>query len=167
MSRILVFFISLFLMTAVLTSCEKIDDSRIPPVNVNLTFTSGEWATYGVGGALEHKRFINSRTNIVPSNFPYKVTSYTGYGGILLIGNLYGFPMAYDLSCPYEAKPDIRVEIDDRTHDAVCPKCGSVYDVFGGDGRPTGGPSAEYGYGMTRYKVLEGNDALNYRLITR
>ena len=42
-----------------------------------------------------------------------------------------GVPLAYDLSCPYERKPDIRVRMvaDGILPMAVCPECGSKYDV--------------------------------------
>lgn len=148
-------------------SCNRIDDKRIPGVNVNVVFsTEGMWAKYGVSGAMEWRRFIRSTSNPVPQDFPYTVNSYTGYGGILLVGDYYGNALAYDLSCPFEAKPDIRVNIDPEAHDAVCPVCGSTYDVFGGQGRPTSGPSAERGYGLTRYNVVSGG-TLYYRVITR
>ena len=155
------------LCACILISCSRIDDKRLPPVNVNIVFTTDAmWATYGIGGALDHRRFIKSSTNPVPQNFPYTIATYTGYGGVLLVGDLYGNPLAYDLACPYEAKPDIRIVVDESEHDAACPACGSTYDIFGGNGRPTSGPSAEHGYGLTRYRVLEGG-IMNYRVITR
>lgn len=150
-----------------IVSCSRIDDDRIPSVNVNLVFSNeGVWARYGVSGALDHKRFIRSSTNPVPSDFPYTANTYTGYGGILLVCDYIGQPLAYDLSCPYEAKPDVRIIVDDDAHDAACPVCGSTYDVFGGQGRPTSGPAAERGYGLTRYRITTGG-ALNYRVVTR
>ena len=157
-------FIALVLCAA---SCSRIDDKRIPSVNVNIVFsTDGMWSKYGVGGALQWKRFIKTSTQRVPADFPFTVSTYTGYGGVLLVGDLYGNPVAYDLSCPYEVKPDIRIEVDDESHDAYCPVCGSTYDIYGGQGRPTSGPSAERGYGLTRYNVLTGS-GLNYRVVTR
>lgn len=150
-------------------SCSHIDDTRIPPTNVNVVFTTvGMWNTYGVSGALDHRRFIHDTRNPVPPDFPFTGTTYTGYGGILLVGDLYGNPLAYDLACPYEVNPQIRVVVNEDTHDAACPVCGSTYDVFGGDGRPTSGPSAEKGrgYGLRRYKVIDGG-AMNYKVITR
>lgn len=165
--------LSFFALTAILSlltvssGCRRIDSNRLPPVNVNIVFTTdGMWAKYGVGGALDSQRFIKSPTAPVPPDFPYTIATYTGYGGILLVGDLFGYPLAYDLACPFEAKPDIRVYVDNDEHDAVCPVCGSTYDVFGGYGRAVSGPAAERGYGMTRYRVIEG-DGLNYRVITR
>lgn len=157
--------VCLLILTFVSGACARIDDDRIPPVNVNVVFTTdGMWNTYGVPGALDYRIFIKSSTNPIPPNFPYSVSTYTGFGGILLVGDLFGNPLAYDLSCPYEVKPDIRVAINPDTHDAACPVCGSTYDVFGGQGRPLSGPSAERGYGLTRYRVVDGG-VMNYRVI--
>lgn len=148
-------------------SCSRIDDTRIPAMPVNIVFsTVGVWNAYGIGGAMEHRRFIKSSTNPVPADFPYTVSTYTGYGGVLLVGDIYGNPIAYDLACPYEAQPEIRIAVDNSAYDAVCPVCKSTYDVFAGYGRPTSGPAAERGYGLRRYSVIEG-DVMNYRVITR
>lgn len=148
------------------TACSRIDDTRLPSVPVNIVFTTeGMWTKYGISGALDTRRFIKNEK--VPADFPYTLSTYTGFGGVLLVGDLYGNPMAYDLSCPFEAKPDIRVVVDNEILDAECPHCHSTYDIFGGQGRPTSGPAAERGYGLTRYKVIDGGSALNYKLIIR
>lgn len=161
---LLTFLWSLFLIVA---GCDRIDDERIPRVNVNIVFVNeGVWAKYGIAGALDTRRFIRNTTPSVPADFPYTANTFTGYGGVLLVGDLYGNPVAYDLACPYEAKMDIRINVDNEAHNAVCPVCGSTYDIFGGQGRPTSGPAADRGYGLTRYYVMDGG-TLNYRVITR
>lgn len=158
---------SLLAALVALTGCSRIDDDRIPQTNVNIVFTTeGMWNTYGVNAPLESRRFIKLATDRVPADFPYTLSTYTGYGGILLVGDLYNNPLAYDLSCPFEARPDVRISVDSEALNAYCDKCGSVYDIFSGYGRPIGGPAAERGYGLTRYRVVEGI-GLNYRIITR
>lgn len=158
---------SILSAAASLFSCKTIDDDRIPPVNVNIVFTTdGVWSRYGIGGALDSRRFIKTTKLTVPVDFPYAVSYYTGYGGVLLCGDIYGNAIAYDLACPYEAKPTIRVEVDNEAHNAYCPVCHSTYDIFAGDGRATSGPAAERAYGLTRYHVYEGG-VMNYRVITR
>lgn len=147
--------------------CSRIDDDRIPPVNVNIVFTNqGMWERYGIGGALDTRRFVRTSAIHEPSDFPFTASTYTGYGGVLLVGDLYGNPVAYDLSCPYEAKSNVRIAVDTEANNAYCPSCHSVYDIFGGEGRPIAGPAADRGYGLTRYRVLQGG-ATNYRVITR
>lgn len=150
-------------------SCKRVDDDRIPPVGVNIVFTTeGVWNTYGVSAAHEYRRFIRTATMKVPADFPYTVSSATGYGGVLLVGDVFGNPVAYDLACPVEVKPDIRVEVDIDAADAYCKICGSTYDIFMGNGNPTSGPAADKGYGLTRYKVYQGNgNTLNNHFITR
>lgn len=63
-----------------------------------------------------------------------------GFGGILLVHTLNDTFAAYDLACPYEAQPNIRVVVQsDLT--AKCPVCGSVYRIMDGTGWPISGPS--------------------------
>lgn len=142
-------------------SCDRIDDERIPnyPVYIPLS-DSGSWNVYGVSGFGSHKRFILSPALRMPSGFPYTQQSATGFGGVLLIGGMDPFsgtteiPLAYDLSCPVEAKSDVRVEVEGESYHAVCPVCGSVYDVTMGAGAPISGPSTDHTrkYGLRRYK---------------
>jgi len=142
-------------IASVTCGCHHLDDDRIPPTAVNLTFNSmAEWNTYGVGGALQWRRFIKEER--VPANYPYTALSYTGFGGVLLVADAFGNALAYDLACPYECKRDVRVTVDPETMLAECPKCHSTYDVFSLYGHPTSGPAAERGYGMRRYYTGPG-----------
>lgn len=148
--------LGILLATTALTGCETIDDNRIPSVPVNLPFQSvGMWNTFGIGGAMDSRVFINTYRDCVPVNFPYTASMYTGYGGILLVGDVYGNPLAYDLSCPVECSPNVRITVDYEHNDAYCPVCGSSYDIFAGNGYPTGGRAAEMGWGLTRYRVVQ------------
>lgn len=138
-----------------LSSCHQLDDDRIPfmPVNISLE-NQGLWNSYGVTAYGNYNIFIlNDR---IPKGFPYSYNSYTGYGGVLLICGQNPFtgdmgPMAYDLSCPVERMPDIRVYIDDETWDAICPVCGSHYNVVEGNGAPTEGPAQIQRYALRPY----------------
>lgn len=148
-------------------ACHHIDNDRIPPTPVYIAFQSvGEWERYGVSGATDSRRFI--KADRVPEGYPYAALTETGYGGVLLISDLMGECLAYDLSCPVEALPNIRVYIDYEKNLAICPKCGSVYDVFSNFGTPISGPAAERGYGLTRYHVSASMpSSIPYRIITR
>ena len=155
-----VFF--LFLVFTVCTSCNTINDDRIPsmPVNINLT-TADLWVTYGVSGYGEFRYFIAPLRE--PRNFPFTDKTMTGYGGVLLISGLNpftlqaGVPMAYDLSCPVECKPDVRVsmQLGEALPVAVCPVCGSHYDVVELGGSPTEGPALSRKLGLRRYECRE------------
>lgn len=149
--------LSLILLT--LAACDTVDDSRIPsmPVNINLS-DPGMWNTYGVAGFGDFNYFVfQPDSPREPSGFPYNDMSATGFGGVLLIEGMDPFmletsmPLAYDLSCPVEKSRTIRVVIDPRTYEAVCPVCDSHYDVTMGAGAPTAGPAVAYKYGLRRY----------------
>lgn len=150
------------LLAVVAMGCHSVDDTRIPaaPVNINLS-DAGMWSTYGVSGVGSYNYFIfQSGTPRQPSGFPYVDTSATGYGGVLLIEGFdpfsgdAGVPLAYDLSCPVEKSPEIRVKIESENYEAVCPVCDSHYNVLTGAGAPTAGEALTLHYGLKRYYCI-------------
>jgi hypothetical protein len=84
------------------------------------------------------------------------VTDRTGFGGILVYTGFDGEYYAFDLSCPYEAKQDIRV-IPNGIGQAVCEGCGSVFDLGYGIGNPSSGKAKE---ALKRYKAVLSGDIL-------
>ncbi|MBD5236861.1 MAG: hypothetical protein HDS62_04890 [Bacteroidales bacterium] len=150
---------SIMLLCVMLTGgCEHTDDQRIPNVGVSINLSdAGLWSRYGVSGFGIPQYFIKSLRE--PSGFSYLDRTMTGYGGVLLISG-WDFridevaPLAYDLSCPVERKPDIRVKVDPDTFDAVCPVCGSKYDVTMGAGAPISGPARSDHFSLRRYQCL-------------
>ncbi len=149
--------------------CDSVDDNRLPYAEVHLTFhTVGDWNIYGVkGDAADYRTYIfNPPAEKVPSDFPYTVLDRTGYGGLLLVTDVLGNLVAYDLACPYEARPTIRVRVPDGELFAECPDCGSTYDIFTNHGMPRSGPAADRGYSLTRYSVVSGG-ATEYKVVTR
>lgn len=153
-------FLSLLLFY-LLPSCDSVEDDRIPnyPVNVQID-NAGLWNTYGVSGFGSYRNFILSNGIRQPSGFPYTSSSATGFGGVLLIEGLDPFsgnsslPLAYDLACPVERQPNVRVEIEQDRYMAVCPVCGSVYDVTMQRGAPVSGLAAT---GETKYALKSYN----------
>ena len=147
-----------------LTSCQSVDDDRIPAMPVNISLAdAGTWNIYGVFGFGQSTNFILTPGTRVPYGFPYNAMSATGFGGVLLISGLDTYtgltdaPLAYDLSCPVERSPEIRVAILPETLNAQCPVCKSVYDVTVGAGGPISGPAAsgKHKYGLKRYHCVE------------
>lgn len=151
------------LLITIATGCHSVDDERIPnfAVNINLG-TAALWNTYGVAGYGSNMRFILASGLRVPSSFPFSQQSATGFGGILLINGMDPFtattdcPLAYDLACPVERSPNVRVEVTGDLYEAVCPECGSHYDVTMSGGAPLSGPAATGSrkYGLRRYQCL-------------
>lgn len=147
--------ISLTAIIVLASSCHSLDDDRVPYAPVSIPFTTvHEWDVYGVPAALDHRRFIIQER--IPSNFPYTARMSTGFGGVLLVGDVLGEPRAYDLACPVERKSTIRVAIDKETMLAECPVCHSTYDVFSLAGHPVAGKAAEDGFGLRVYHVSRG-----------
>lgn len=146
------------------SGCHHLDNKRLPPANVNIIFwTQADWDVYGVSGAMTSKRFIRDLKE--PSNYPWTALTYTGFGGILLVSDISGVPVAYDLACPVECKATIRVAINDNLV-AECPNCHSTYNVFSLYGHPESGEAAEKGYGLQIYSVGPGRGG-EYMVVSR
>lgn len=152
------------LLSVLTAGCTSVDDDRIPsmPVSINLS-DAGMWNSYGVSGFGVWREFIRELN--VPSPGFFTANTYTGYGGVLLIGGMDPFnantdtPLAYDLSCPVERKRDIRVAIDGETLEAVCPVCHSHYDVVMQGGTSISGPaySNRPRFALRRYECLQSS----------
>ena len=153
----------LLLLTAMLSAfsaCNQVDDDRIPslPVYIDLS-GAGMWNSYGVSGIGISRDFINYQGVMSPAGFSFTANTHVGFGGVLLVGGVDPFtsepnvPLAYDLSCPVERSQTVRVYIDGDNFDAVCPVCGSHYDVIMAGGSPMSGPAltGKYKYGLRRY----------------
>ena len=141
--------------------CNTVDDDRIPSLAVNINLSTPDlWTVYGVSGYGDYNSFIYALGQ--PRNFAYTVGSCTGFGGVLLVSGFNPFtleasvPMAYDLACPVERKPDVRVRMvaGELLPYAVCPECGSKYDVVERAGAPVSGPALSHHFGLARYDCL-------------
>lgn len=153
--RSILSLITAIISAALFCGCDSLDDDRIPPAAVNISFpTVAEWNIYGVASALDHRSFIPEKH--LPKGFYYTASTYCGFGGVLLVGDVMDNPMAYDLACPVECRSGVRVAINGETNLAECPQCHSTYDVFSLMGHPTSGEAAEKGYGLRRYRVSPG-----------
>ncbi len=154
----------LLAMTFALYSCDNVDTNRIPAYKVQINLNNaGLWNTYGVGGYGQYRLFI--RDLRLPSNYSYTETTYTGFGGVLLTMGMDPFgqgeviPLAYDLACPVECTANVRVYVDENTLEAVCPTCGSHYNIMMSGGAPISGPAATESvkYGLQRYSCVANN----------
>lgn len=164
-SRVCTLLLSVTLLSSAFLSCNQVDDDRIPslPVYINLS-GAGMWNTYGVAGVGIYRNFINAGTTQSPAGFHFTANTYVGFGGVLLIGGVDPFttetnvPLAYDLSCPVERSPEIRVTVDADNLEAVCHKCGSHYNVITAGGSPVAGPAltGDTKYGLRRYVCSPG-----------
>ena len=85
-------------------------------------------------GIYNHKSITKART----------AGEKTGFSGVLVVCGIdnYGNATyyAFDLCCPHEAKKNIIIEADNAGK-AICPECGTEYDIGYGTGAPTKGVS--------------------------
>lgn len=148
-----------------LAACHDVNSERIPLSAVRIPFTTiGDWHTYGVAGAASTRRFIKGTgSDGEPAGYPYTGLTATGFGGVMIVGTftysgdpVMTPPAAFDLSCPVEARRDVRIVADTDEGLARCPKCGSTYDIFQGTGMPLSGPAAKLEYGLRRYRASAG-----------
>ncbi|MDP4238629.1 MAG: hypothetical protein Q8904_04055 [Bacteroidota bacterium] len=139
-------YLVILLLTLSLVSCNDNVISSIPdfPVYLALNLTT----TYPT--------FRNSYNQYLVFKKPVFVTDRIGYGGILVYTDLSGDYCAFDLSCPYEAKQDIRV-VPNSSGQAVCEGCGSVFVISDGIGYPLSGKAKET---LKRYKATLSGDVL-------
>ena len=155
-------YILCFLFAFSFTGCDDNYYSSIPdvPVYIKLNLTAA------------HATFKNSSNQflIYQKGEVYNdLVGGLGYGGVLVYSGLSlddsgnAVYYAFDMSCPYEAKQNIRVyPKDDGFGEVICEKCGSVYNIGYGFGNPTSGPSTE---ALKKYHAtLSGYDDL---IITR
>lgn len=129
-------------------ACTK-DTNSIPdyPVRLSLDTNLRDKDLRIIGG---YKTYTKPNVDYNPN------LEAVGYGGILVVHAFNDYFYAYDLACPYEANPSIRVEVDESSVSAICPKCRTKYSVFTEGFAAPDGVGTEY---LKRYErvVASGN----------
>lgn len=135
-------FISLLILFCAL-SCTQTEHSYFPsyPVYLELDLT---FEDKDLNGVMAYKEYILGKTSGL-----FGSRDRTGLGGVLVYHSVDGYH-AYDLACPNETQASVRVEMDDDAIYAVCPKCGSKYNVFEGYGSLVEGPATR---GLKQYQT--------------
>ncbi len=150
--------LNILLAMAVLMSfagCDSLDDDRVVGTcRIDLSMI-GTWSIYGVNSVGDYKYFVKEKR--IPSNFAYTATTYTGNGGVLLIGTTGTgtggiVPAAYEMACPYCRKHSTLIAMDAATLEAYCPVCSSRFNVLLGSGQPISGPAYNKRYSLHRYR---------------
>ena len=97
---------------------------------------------------------IPSYKEYTAKNINAEIGERAGYGGILVVHDMLGQYKAFDRTCPYEVSSSVTVEVDDDVLYAVCPKCGTKYEI----GIANGVPSGSSRHNLLQYSViLSGN----------
>ena len=128
-------------------SCGKEEEQNVipvSPVNFKINLNSTDAVLRSPGSYKEY----------VKGSYPALATQSLGYGGLIIVNSYLDLGtnglnlFAFDLSCPNEGLPTIRVKgADDGT--ARCEKCGRVYDLMA-NGRLKDGSSELH---LQRYRV--------------
>lgn len=142
-----------------MASCSDVNDERIPYVSVRIEVSSAQRTNpaWWPAAPAESVQFL---TPDYPSGFPYTISSYTGYGGVMVVcGYDYGY-YAYDMACPVEREANVRIYVDENM-DGRCKVCGSTYDLFWGSGAPKTGEASTQGYALRKYNIsyISSNDS--------
>jgi nitrite reductase/ring-hydroxylating ferredoxin subunit len=100
--------------------------------------------------------FKNSVNQYLVFENRIKETDRIGYGGIIVNTGFDGTYYAFDMSCPHEAKYNIKVKPNSNGQ-AICDSCHTVYDIGYGIGNPSSGVSK---HPLKRYKTYLSQDIL-------
>lgn len=140
-------FLLPLLLLAGFACTEKIE-MRIPSqrVYLELDLTYNDKA---LNALYSHK--IYTKDNIDQAN------EYTGFGGVLVFHGDNDIFYAFDAACPYEAQSNVIVTVENGDINAICPKCGSKYELLYGVGNPVSGPSEYY---LQRYPVSRSGNKI-------
>jgi len=88
----------------------------------------------------------------------------TGLGGVLVYHGLNSYGgsafYAFDAACPYEVRKNVRINVDEDAIYAVCPTCGSKFELLNGYGSRVEGPSTE---NLKKYDVMTSGNKIIIR----
>ncbi len=120
-SILLLAIAALFTMSA----CDGATESSIPNVSFRLTYNTAQYPLITTPGFFTK---VTRNTNGIA----------VGYGGLILgksVFTTFGDDnyVAYDAACPVEANSTVSVNVvEDGLGTAVCPKCGTKYNLSNG-----------------------------------
>jgi len=141
-----------FAWVVLLTGCEDNYVSSIPdyPVFIDIDLRLAPYNTTLKNNNNSYELFEQPRMG-------KELTERVGYGGVIVYADFEGKFCAFDLACPHESLPSVKVK-PNGLGQLVCDSCGSIYDISFGIGHPTTGPSKE---GLKRYKTMLQGDLLH------
>ena len=135
----------LFMFFLSVVACEKIPEN---PVYGEVLFS------FYLQDRDKVLRGVNEYKTFIPGiNYFPKIGEKLGLGGLLVVHTPFIDKdefCAFDLACPNELNPNRNtiVEVDKDGINAICPKCGTKYQIFDGFGLALNGK-----YGLRMYHV--------------
>ena len=142
-------FFAMLILSVLFVACDAGYKSSIPNVRFffSCSLVQSEYSRLTIPG-----EFIKKTRNA--NGIP------VGYGGLIIGQSIYsdGYTyVAYDAACPVEVDQRVTVEIkDEGIKKAICPKCGTVYDLNNG-AYPVNREDGEY---LKPYKVVVNGTTL-------
>lgn len=143
--KALTYILVFILISFCFLSCGKEEEQNVLPVypvNFKINLNSADAILRSPGSYKEY----------IKGSYPILATQSLGCGGLIIVNSIYATNVpdlfAFDLSCPNEGLPNIRVK---GTNEGTvkCEKCGKIYDLMA-NGRVKGESS---GLHLQRYKV--------------
>lgn len=138
--------IVLLLAAVSLAACKTEVKTSVPSTRVSLEFN-----------ILRDAPTLNAIGGVASFVKPKYIGQYLGYGGVVVFHNFDDRFVAFDLACPNEVDPQVRLNVDSIPGEAVCPQCGAVFDIGYGHGYPVAGdcrnPMRQYGVAISNYDV--------------
>lgn len=110
-----------------------------------------------------YNKLLGTVSNVKVYGMPRGANDLTGTSGVLIINTGAGTSLslsAFELCCPHERLPDIKV-IPNKDGIAKCPKCGGEFELYGG-GRNKKNTSEK----LQSYSIFDLGDN-NYRVSYR
>jgi nitrite reductase/ring-hydroxylating ferredoxin subunit len=140
-------FVFMLIASFAFLSCGD-DENPIPDMrvylNLDLTFEDKEL------------KAIPSFKEYTVKNVNLALGEAVGFGGVLVVHTMTDEYKAFDRACPFEANSTIAVAVDDVVLYAVCPRCGTKYDIGFGTGAPTGSSK----HFLKQYNVIHSSNKL-------
>lgn len=135
------------LLVALLVGCKNQTTTSIPSTKVDFKFN-----------ILTDAPQLNANGGVATFIKPKYVNQYLGYGGVVVFRNFEGSSFsAFDLTCPNEVDPQVRLNVDSIPGEAICPQCGAVFDIAYSRGYPIAGncksPMRQYSLTVSGYEV--------------
>lgn len=128
--------------------CKNQTTTSIPSTKVNLEFN-----------ILRDEPQLNAMGGVATFIKPKYDNQYLGYGGVVVFHSFdEANPfVAFDLACPNEVDPQVRLNVDSIVGKAICTKCGAEFDIAYGRGYPTTdkckNPMRQYSIYVSGYDV--------------
>jgi Rieske Fe-S protein len=133
-----------FFLLSGINGCKDDYTSIIPNVTVNFNVNTASYIELNVPGG-----------SVVFPN--------VGYGGVIVFRDLTDNSsnpfLAFDATCTKEVSSTVKV-VADESGIATCPKCGSQFILFGGNGSPIKGPATEP---LKQYRTTYSGGLINVR----